>query len=215
MGDYNYKVFAYSNDPDAINALKTRVEKAGLIGNHFFKCDIFASCHGNGTQRLVLDTSTNVLGYAKAWPEGELFLHEAAKAIPDLIIEFTAIDLDDNEENFEVMQFHGDMFRSITSDEMPGIFVLLENTRWVPFDQRMRTYTKAFFVSDWECGSRVQTSCKVDTKNREVFDIERLDGVYINSNLVREYIILGTTEELVAQVDDGEEIPATGYWYKN
>lgn len=73
---------------------------------------------------------------------------------------------------------------------------------------------KAEFVSVWDGGYAISTECKVNTETKEVFDIEVVEDVEVDT-LDEEYIILDGVEYDVTEVNNESETVDidTEYWY--
>lgn len=74
----------------------------------------------------------------------------------------------------------------------------------------------ATFISVWDGGFELLSSCKVNTETREVFNIEQFEDAVDDDgdeleNLIREYIIVNGTEYCVESADSKTD---KDYWYK-
>ena len=69
----------------------------------------------------------------------------------------------------------------------------------------------ATFISVWDGGFELLSSCKVNTETREVFNIAVDDDGDELENLIREYIIVNGTEYCVESADSKTD---KDYWYK-
>lgn len=68
---------------------------------------------------------------------------------------------------------------------------------------------EATFVSEWDGGTKIISSCKINTETNEVFDIESVDCDVDVLN--KEYIIIDGTEHNVYPED---EAGTNEFWYR-
>ena len=79
---------------------------------------------------------------------------------------------------------------------------------YVDYKEKLNMIKDATFVSVWDGGTKIISSCKINTETNEVFDIESVDcDVDI---LDREYIIIDGTEYDVYSEDEAD---ANEFWH--
>lgn len=64
----------------------------------------------------------------------------------------------------------------------------------------------ATFVSVWDGGTKIETSCKFDTEKKLAFDIESIDDVEDLDILDEEYITFGDQEISTFTTDEDRNI---------
>ena len=73
---------------------------------------------------------------------------------------------------------------------------------------------KAEFVSVWDGYTKITTSCKVNMKTHEIYDIQKSDVEGLN-NLDMEYVVIDNQEYEVVHEEDfdkNDKNPST-FWY--
>lgn len=90
---------------------------------------------------------------------------------------------------------------------LPTVFSQLVNT-----DPVIPNIASAQYVTVWDSGMTVTTSCKVNLKTKEVFDIETLDMPTVEV-LEEEFIRFSNGTEEDVYPKDCAEKPEGAYWY--
>lgn len=73
---------------------------------------------------------------------------------------------------------------------------------------------KGIFVSEWDGGIKVETSCMVNLKTRQVYEIEQCsDNTDMFENFETEYILLNDERYPVFEQDELSEDDKTSFWY--
>lgn len=85
-------------------------------------------------------------------------------------------------------------------------------------NQNNEPIRQATFSSVWDNGMVVTTKCMVNTKTRQIFDIEPSEEITIHNSaeLIREYVTVDGIEipAWSADTDDEDWNEAVDYWYK-
>ena len=74
----------------------------------------------------------------------------------------------------------------------------------------------AIFTSVWDGGVEITTNCKVNTKTKEIFDVQKYNGDDLEplESLEEEYITIDGERYEALNTADFPNIRETDFWYK-